>query len=306
MMTEHFEVYSHGCRLDGIIRRPRSADGRALPVIINPPGFLGLAEGPTTGMLHELFVAAGFAVVSVDYRGYGKSEGEPGWIHPGQQLEDLLALVAYMSAESQTFDLDNMFAYGQGGTGGGNAIILAAAVPQIRAVAAQTVVGDGRAWLRSMRNESEWRAYLRRLSENDRRLATGQTGEMVDPRQEIMVATPERRAEQSRSYADSRLGHGFHLASASHLLHYRPIDHVHRISPRPLMLVSLDGDVVTPPDLGAEPLYQRAGSPKTLLRQHADLTHYEAYHVNKERIGGTMVAFFQAALRSEPFSTIEE
>lgn len=293
MRTEPISLFSEGCRLSGTACFPDESTG-PLPVIVEPPGFLGLASGPVSQMYHEKFTEAGYAVVSADYRGFGDSEGEPGWVHPGRQLEDLLNVVSYVTAVPEWFDEENIFCYGHGGTGGGNAIVLGGVDKRIRAVASQTAVADGSAWLRSMRTESEWQSYLRRLDANRRRSALDGSGEVVDPREDIMVATPERRQEKTRQYADSRTGAEFFLASADLIMRYRPIDFVGLIAPRPLLLVALDGDVVTPPDIGAEQLYQSAGRPKKILRQRG-VSHYDAYRHNLVPVTEAVIQLFDSA-----------
>jgi acetyl esterase/lipase len=303
MKTERVELFSEGARLVGLLRLPDGAGDQSLPVIVQPPGYLGLAAGPVSEMYHEKFTEGGYAVLSVDYRGFGESEGEAGWIHPGRQLEDLLNVVSYASANNR-FDLGRIFTYGHGGTGGGNAIVLGATDDRIRAVGAQTAVADGRNWLRSMRTESEWQAYLTRLTLNEQRRATDGQGEIVDPRQDIMVATPERKVESTRAYADKRVGAEFHLASATHIMRYRPIEYVARIAPRPLLLISLEGDVVTPPDLGTDPLYAAAGTPKRLIRQRG-VSHYDAYRANLDTITAEILRFFDD-IEAVPQISLEE
>lgn len=301
MRTETVELFSEGERITGIARLPDDASQGPMPVIVHPPGFLAVADGPVSTIYHEKFTAAGHAVVSFDYRGFGGSDGVKGWVHPSRQLEDLLNVVTYVTTQSERFDVARIFCYGHGGTGGGNAILLAAADERIRAVAAQTPVADGALWLRSMRSESQWQAYLRRVEDNERRRVVTGDGERVAPREEIMVATPERRQEKSRAYADGRVGDGFELASARHIMRYRPIDVVAKIAPRPVLLISLAGDVVTPPDIGAEALYTAAGRPKKLIRQ-TGVSHYDAYRENLDVVAGEVISWFASA---EPLCAIE-
>lgn len=294
MQTSAIEFFSEGRKLVGICRTPDAPSAGPWPVIVQPPGFLGLAEGPVSEIYHNKFTAAGFAVLSADYRGFGESEGERGWINPGQQLEDLLNLVTYATTRDD-LDPSNIFCYGHGGTGGGNAIMLTSTDDRIRAVAAQTAVADGASWLRSMRRESEWRQYLRRLEANERERVLHGAGELVDPREEIMVATPERKRESTRAYADKRLSEPFHLASATMIMRYRPVDMIAKIASRPVLLIGLEGDVVTPPDLGAEALFRAAGSPKKIIRQRGNVSHYDAYRVNLDRISGEVIEWFRIA-----------
>ena len=63
-------------------------------------------------------------------------------------------------------DADRLGTYGHGGTGGGNAIMLGGVDTRVKCVAAQSPVADGATWLRSMRRNHEWLAYLERIEAN--------------------------------------------------------------------------------------------------------------------------------------------
>src|SRR5206468_4215052 len=117
-------------------------------------------------------------------------------------------------------------AYGIGGTGGGNAIMAAGVDSRIRCVAVQSVVADGADWLHRMRREYEWIDYLRRIEADRRRWVLEGSGEKVDPRLDLMVATPERRAVDHKRDVDFRIEPEFFLRSADYIMRYRPIDYV--------------------------------------------------------------------------------
>jgi uncharacterized protein len=277
MKEEKVTFYSEGCKIVGLLRTPDAPGADPLPVIINGPGWLGLADSPIPALYHEAFTKAGYAVLSVEYRGFGESEGERGWVVPDRQLEDLFNAITYIETRKD-LDINRLGCYGQGGTGGGNAIVLAALEPRIKCVVAQTVVANGVDWLRSMRREYEWIEMLNRVNANHRRRVLEGKGEMVDPREGLMVATPERKAEPSRKGTDQKVGADFHLASAEFLLRYRPIDYVHRIAPRGLLMTSIENDVVTPEE-HAIALYEKAEAPKKLIRQ-TGTNHYRCYKDN--------------------------
>lgn len=301
MREERVRYFSEGVKIEALVRRPDNPplNAKGYPVIVHGPGFVGLAEMPAALLFNSLFVGAGFAVVAPNYRGFSGSDGERGWILPDQQLQDLINTVTFIETVG---DLDNsrIGAYGQGGTGGGNAIILAAVDSRVRCTVSQSPVADGASWLRSMRREHEWLAYLDRIERNARTRVIEGRGEIVDPRMDIMVATPERMAARGGSATDNKTGSEFHLASAEHILRYRPIDFVEKISPRPILLISLHRDVVTPADLCAELLFEKARSPKTLVRQNEAITHYRSYDENIDVVGPIVVDFFQTHLAEVP------
>jgi dipeptidyl aminopeptidase/acylaminoacyl peptidase len=244
-----------------------------------------------------VFCAAGFVVVAPNYRGFGASEGERGWVIPEIQLQDLVNTITYCETVP---DLDHkrLGVYGHGGTGGGNAVILTAVDPRVKCVAVQSPVSDGPTWLRSMGRNYEWLEYLERVETNARtRVLTGK-GEIIDPREDIMVATPARKAATFKSGVDKAVGSEFHLASVEHLMRYRPIDYVARIAPRPFLVIALTRDVVTPEDLGAERLFAAAGTPKIMFKQNEAVTHYESYSKNLDLVGPVLTDFYTKHLVS--------
>ena len=65
-------------------------------------------------------------------------------------------------------DADAIGVFGTGGTGGGNAVLLAAADPRVKAAISQVPVADGADWLHRMRAEHEWLSFLEGLDEDRR------------------------------------------------------------------------------------------------------------------------------------------
>lgn len=302
MQTHEVEFFSEGVRLRGLLRLPDTLPSEPLPALVHGPGWLGLAQARSYVPWHEGLTAAGYAVLAFDYRGFGRSEGERGWVRPDWQLEDILNAVTYLETRPE-INPRRIGAFGIGGTGGGNAIIAAAVDSRIRAVAVQSVVADGADWLHRMRREYEWVEYLQRLRADRRRWVTEGVGEKVDPRQDLMVETPERRQVGHKRDVDGLIAPEFYLRSADFLLRYRPIDYVHRIAPRALLITAVEDDVVTPED-HAIALYQRAGPPKKLIRQ-TETTHYRSYTENYAAILPQIVAWFDRYLAYTPIESRE-
>lgn len=271
------------------------------PVLVQGPGWLGLAASKRYEAWHEGFTRAGYAVLVFDYKGFGESEGVGGWIDPESQLRDIASAISYLETRTD-IDAGRIGGYGMGGTGGGNAIIAAARHSRIRCVVAQAVVADGADWLHRMRREPEWVAYQQRLDVDRRRWVVAGSGERVDPRQELMVATPER--DHAKRHLDSGLEPGMFLRSAEQLMRYRPLDYVERIAPRALLIASVGRDAVTPED-HARALYERAGSPKKLIHQ-TNTTHYGAQVDNYDVLLAQFVDWYDRFLRSSPIEVRQD
>jgi dipeptidyl aminopeptidase/acylaminoacyl peptidase len=293
MHEEKVEFFSEGTRVSGMFRTAESAGDGPMPAIVQGPGWLGLKDSKLYVRYHEALTQAGFGVLIFDYRGFGDSDGDRGLLLPSMQLEDLVNAVTYLTTRDDV-DATRIGVFGSGGTGGGNAVLLAARDERVRCAVSQVPVADGRDWLRRMRREYEWFEFLGRLEADRRaRVLTGQ-GEMVAPRDGIMVATPERQKTTVKADVDDKIPNLVPLRGAEAILDYQPVDEVHRISPRALMIIGVDEDATTPTD-HAYRLYEAAAAPKRLVIQR-HTTHYAAYDRYWTAVTPMIVEWFQRYL----------
>ena len=291
---EEVTVWSHGCRLAATLQLPVDRSGPA-PAIVHGPGWLGLREAKLYVPYHEALLEAGFAVLTLDYRGFGESEGDATILDPMGQVADIRAGLDYLQARPE-IDPDRLGIFGSGGTGGGHAVVVAALDERIKAAVSQVPVADGRDWLHRMRREHEWVDFLSALDDAKRRYASSGELDLVDPRDGIMVATPERAAAGVKKDVDSKSAQTTALISADAIMAYRPVDLVERIAPRALMVIGVRDDAVTPED-HAVALYERAGGPKRLVVQ-TRTTHYTAYAQYRDLVNPLIVDWFRRHLVS--------
>ena len=302
MRTEDVSFLSDGVVVRGFLRLPEQTPDAPLPAIVQGPGWLGFAEAKSYQPWHQGLTDAGYAVLAFNYRGWGESDGPRGWIRPEWQLEDILNGITFLETREE-IDPRRIGTYGMGGTGGGNAIMAAASDERVRCVAAQSVVADGADWLHRMRREYEWVDFKQRIAADRRRWVGEGTGEKVDPRVEIMIATPERKAVGHKADVESKIEPDTFLRSADYIMRYRPIDHVHKIAPRALLITAVADDVVTPDD-HAFALYEKAGAPKKLVHQN-DTTHYRSYTENYPVLLRQIVDWYDRYLRNGPIQARE-
>jgi dienelactone hydrolase len=264
------EFFSGGQKIRALWCRPDGST-QPMPAIVQGPGWLGIKDTKDYRRYYEGFTAGGFGVLSIDYRGFGESEGERGVVSPANQLEDLTSAVTYLGTRDDVLP-EAIGAYATGGTGGGNVVLLAATDPRVRAVVSQYPVADGRDWLHRMRSEYDWVTFLAALDEDRaQRVLTG-VSRLVDPRTDIMIPTPERAASGFKSDVDAPPQ--VPLAMVDPLLWYRPVDAAAGLR-TPLMVVTVENDATTPTD-HARAIYDAAAGPKKLLIQR-HVGHYTAY-----------------------------
>jgi uncharacterized protein len=291
MRTEKVEYFSGGRdRVRALWRTPDVVDG-PIPAIIQGPGWLGLKDAKAYDRYHEGFTNAGFGVLSIDYRGFGESEGdERGIVNPTHQLEDLINGVTYLTTRD---DVGAIGAYATGGTGGGNVVLLAAHDPRVRCVISQMPVADGRDWLHRMRTEYEWVEYLALLEEDRKeRVLTGKS-RLVHPRNEVMVETLERKQSNFKKDVDVKIRMEVPLAMVDPLLTYRPGQAAIGLT-TPLMVVAVENDATTPTD-HAVAIYEAAVGPKALVLQR-NTSHYAAYAKYADVVIPQMVEWFREHL----------
>jgi hypothetical protein len=153
-------------------------------------------------------------------------------------------------------------------------------------------VADGTDWLKRMRREYEWYEYLDRLDQDRRRRVTTGEGELIHPREDIMVPTPERRQTSVKSDVDGKIPTEIPLSAAYAVMAYKPIDVAHRALN--LMVIGVENDATTPTD-HAVALYEAAPEPKKLILQR-QTTHYAAYAQHGDVVIPEIVDWFTSHL----------
>jgi len=304
MRTEKVTFYSEGNKLNGDIYLPDDDKGRPWPAIVQGPGFLGLKDAKHYIMMFEKLCAAGYACLCFDYRGWGDSEGKQrGWVMPQWQVEDIRNGITYMQTRPE-IDPNRIATYGSGGTGGGNAIYVAAIDQRVKCAVCYLGVSNGRDWLHSMRREYEWVDFLKRI-EGDRkkRVLTG-SGEIVSAREEIMVQTPERQTTTIKKEVADKIPQQMPLQCAEALIEYSPEEVVHKIAPRATLFIAVENDAVTPEEQSIR-LYERAGEPKKLVL-YRQTTHYGIYNDYFNDVAANVVDWYNRHLRYHKVEITEQ
>jgi hypothetical protein len=291
LRTATVEFFSEGETISALWRTPDAVDG-PVRAIVQGPGWLGLKDAKLYVRYHEALVDAGFGVLAIDYRGFGDSGG-PRELSPRRQLEDLVNSVTYLTTRDDV-DANAIGVFGTGGTGGGNAVLLARADRRVRAAVSQVPVADGEDWLHRMRSESDWLAFLDALAEDRKSRVTTGTGRRVHPREEIMVPTAERRTTTVKADVDDRIPTDVSLAAADEILAYKPIEAARGLM-TPLLVIGVEGDATTPTD-HAVALYEAAsGARKLVMQRHT--THYAAYDRYWSSVTPLIVDWFDRHVR---------
>lgn len=130
------------------LHTPIESQQDLLPAILMVHGWGGIQDALTKDFTQH-FLQAGFAVMSFDYAGWGKSEGQPrNEINPWQRLRDAENALAHLKRQPQ-IDKTRIVLWGTS-FGGGHVVDLAAKHSELMGAIAQVPMLDGMASVKSI------------------------------------------------------------------------------------------------------------------------------------------------------------
>ncbi len=278
MSSQKVSFYSEGVKLAGDLFLPPdlppnpSHDGEKRAGIVLCHGYTGVRDLYLPDTARAL-AAAGYVVLTFDYKGWGDSEGSRSRLAPYGRVLDSQAALTFLGAQPMV-DAGHLGLYGTS-YGGATVVWTAAVDNRAKCVVSVVGVGHGRRWMRSVRHPDEFADLLERAaSDRVRRVMTGESefverGEILLPdRQSAALAAAARAGNPGAvsqiplEYIDDTLG-------------FHPEWVVDRIAPRPVLFITTDDDRLVPQE-ESEALYARAGEPKKLVVLPG-WGHYEVY-----------------------------
>lgn len=292
---------SEGTACAGWLYLPKDVKN-PVPGIVMAHGIAAVKEMLDVPAFAEAFAQAGFAVLLFDYRYWGASDGEPRHqVYPMEQIEDFRNAISWL-ARHPAVDPVSIGVWGTS-FAGGHALHLGAFEPRIKCVVSQVPAVD---LLRNLQQVSPPQALAgmrAAFAEDRRRRYEGEAGAnlpVVAPDGEPCLLPGEKnRLQRERELKHlPSLGNHITLASLEKLLEYAPGLTADRISV-PLLMVVVEDDELTPPDLAFE-AFARAPEPKSLLKLTGG--HYVAYRSDSaegfDKASRAALDWFQRHLRT--------
>lgn len=244
--------------------------GSPVPAIVLCPGF-GATRGNDLPGYAARFSAAGYATLWLDYRGYGGSEGEAERLMAHEQVRDVRAALTWLAMQEKV-DPERLGLWGTSG-GAAHAIQVAGVDQRVRCAVAQVGHGDGQRLIADHKSAEELDELLKRLQADREQRAISGTSERM--RVIDLISDPATRGfVLAAAETDPSIITYLTMESAEAAMEYRPIDVVHRVTPRALMLIAAEQDEICPAAAYRE-VYERAGEPKRW--QTYPIGHYDIY-----------------------------
>src|SRR5580700_11473634 len=162
--------FSEETRMEGDLFLPSELKANERrPGVVLCHGFTGI-RSMILGDYAKIFAAAGFIALTLDYRGYGGSEGVRRRLIPLEQIDDIRNAISFFETLPEV-DPDRIGLWGTS-FGGGHAPYAAAIDTRIKAAVGQVGFGDGERFLLDTRIFGERAELTRKVAEDRRRRAT--------------------------------------------------------------------------------------------------------------------------------------
>ncbi|QGA68950.1 alpha/beta hydrolase [Sulfolobus sp. E11-6] len=286
------EFYSEGVKLRGWLYLPEGSE--RFPAIVMAHGFSAVKEMYLDSFA-EVFAKAGFVTLVYDNRNFGESEGDPRQeIDPWQQVKDYRYAISYVKSRSEV-DPERIGIWGTSYSGG-HVIVVGALDSRVKAVVAQVPLISGSENLRRL-VRSDMMPQLRNMfAEDYERRMRGEkplTIPVVCKSPPEMCALPTSDAYEWFTETGKKRASNWKnevtLRSVEYLSMYEPINFIRDVSPKPLMMIVAQNDVLTPTDLALE-AYERALQPKELKILPGG--HFDAYVKEFEKSSSIARDFF--------------
>ena len=281
-MEQKVRFHSDGFQIAGVLFQPEEAAPESCPGIVMCQGMVGIKEYFWFPQIGGRLAEMGCVALIWDYRGIGESEGEYGRLYPMEQAEDIRNGLTYLETNPKV-DPDRLALLGFS-FGGGMVPYVAGVDDRVKCAVSVVGWGDGERWMRSLRRHGEWLDLLKRIDQDRRsRVLTGKS-ELLAPG-EILMADPSTAAEREAVMSkipgmEEYQSTAYSLATAERLLEFKPVDVVHRISPRSILYIAAEQDAVTPADDVVD-MFEQTKEPKKLW-VIPGAAHYDVYRKEKQ------------------------
>ena len=217
----------------------------------------------------QFFCDAGFVVLVIDYRSFGNSGGRTrGQLFPLNEAEDFRNGISFLQGRRDV-DPERIGLWGAS-FAGAMVSFVAAIDRRAKATVAVVPVTDGYTWLKLLRSEDCFDELLAAVEADRERRFNGGKSERIPafgpqgslcglPSDadilEFLAAVPDAFP----TWRDT-----ITLESIDQILQFSPLSFVHRITPRPYMIISTGGRDIVHPAWSVAELFERAREPKHL------------------------------------------
>ncbi len=296
-MKKRISYYSDGLKLSGILSTPDNSGKGPFPGVVLVPGFMSTADAFFPGFAEELN-AGGFVALTMDFRGFGESEGVRGEVIPYLQIYDASNAISFLQSIPEVKP-DKIAILGVS-LGGGEVAYIAARDRRVKAVASMVLVGDGERRMRRFRTEQEWQTLMQKVREDRiNRAVTGKSkdfsGFLGKGTDSVLIMPPDLHSSlKEAEQVEEKKANATTLATVDGWLNYKPEEIIDKVSPTPILFVQAELDELEADD--ADRLYAKAKEPKKIFTLK-DGVHFDVYGKRTDEVMKPVLEWFTQYLQ---------
>ncbi len=293
-MERRVTFKSDGIDIAGVLHIPDShKPGERLPAFIVLHGFMGSKDESHAEIQAKMLESWGYAALRIDFRGLGESGGPRGYVLCMDQVADTRNALTWL-AEQPEIDPARIGVTGHS-FGAAVSVYTGGVDPRVACVISSCGWGHGERKFRGQHpGEENWRNFTDMLARGAAHKA--KTGEPLWVSRWEVVPIPEHLRVHLPAKAQFKVS----ADTAQSMYDFRAEDVVANIAPRPLLLLHIAEDTITPTEQSIR-LFEKAGQPTELLLMtgvsHFPLAGDGAYARNL--IKGWLDKFFPVTPRVE-------
>lgn len=260
MHEEKTHFFSGGYKLDASFYFSDTEGADDKPTVITCSGFQGLKDIHPARFARAL-TARGYNCFGFDYRGFAKSEGEPGDVKIEDQIEDIINAGAFVNSQKD-YSQNGIILIGWG-MGGGLVLKAALEIENLRGLVPINGFYSAKRVQKTVRSSKEWDEF--REYKNKERQREANTGDIkkVDP----FLIYPLDKI--TKGYVDSVLrknddfGIDVYFSFAHSLLKFNAEESLDELSDIPVLIAHGDQNMLHPVE-EAQSLYEKYPGEKEL------------------------------------------
>jgi uncharacterized protein len=249
---------SDDLELAGVLHIPDKRDaGRKLPAFLVLHGFMGSKDESHAEIQARMLCDFGYAALRFDMRGCGDSGGQRGYVRCLDQVADTRNALTWLAGQPE-IDPDRIGVIGHS-FGAAVSVYTAGVDQRVAAVISSCGWGHGERKFRGQHPGPEaWKKFTDILEHGKEHKA--KTGESLWVSRWDVVPIPEHLRLHLPKKAQTEVP----VDTAQSMYDFRAEDVVANIAPRPLMLLHIADDTITPTEQSLR-LFEKAGQPTELF-----------------------------------------
>ncbi|MEO0347963.1 MAG: alpha/beta fold hydrolase [Pseudomonadota bacterium] len=276
-MTNHIEIkkvtfFSEGQTIGADLYLPQHQANSKTAAVVLCHGFGGIKEVFLPSFAKK-FAENGMVALCFDYRGFGDSDGQRGYLIPSNQHQDIKNAITYITS-LDVVDRNKIALWGSS-FGGANAIAVAASDHRVKALSVQLTFGSCARVMTAEMTSAEEKKLLDTINKAMTREVTKNKALMLNPDQ-ILTDAESKAVYQQLLVSHPEIQIKMPLSTLGRMYEFKPERFARDVN-IPTIVIAAENDIVCPAS-ESEMLFDALGN--NIAKKYVNISgakHYDVY-----------------------------